>query len=512
MLHGFDNATGQEKLAYVPFIVFSNLNKLTDRDYAHRYFVDGPPVSGDVYGIFTNVSGVCSTGCWRTVLTGGLGAGGKGIFALDITDPDGTTISDLAFNEANAAKIALWEYTDASSGDMGYVFGQPNIVRVRNGTNTTAWAVVFGNGYNSTNENAALYVVNAVTGALIRKIVLNPLYTGWRDTANTNGNPPNSNGLSMPAMIDTNGDYIVDYAYAGDLRGNLWKVDLTSDNPSSWDSAYKSGSTAKPLFQTVDGTTATTVEQPITTRPEVGNHPDNLGGYMIYFGTGRYIATAPTADNAANTSPVHTFYGVWDKSYSGSGTPVVRADLLPQTISSATVGSRSVRGLTNTTMQWRTGASGTCQSDGTGNCLGCRVDLLTAQAGSLGEKQVTNSLLLSGTVPKVLFNTLIPETHACTAGGRGLEMVINPKNCGRPAEQVFDVDGDGEITSADMINGTTPVAGVDPGIGILSEPTVIRDSATGTDISRESGSSGDISTERLGGGVKGGRQSWRQLR
>ena len=311
MLHGFDAATGNEKIAYVPSIVFPNLSKLTNTGYAHRYYVNASPTVGDAYGTFTNVSDVCTTGCWRTVLAGGLGGGGKGIYALDITDPNGSVTTPsgistalLAFNEDNAAKIALWEIpaTGANASNMGYVYGQPTITKVKTDANSHAWAVIFGNGYNSANENAVLYIVNAVTGAVIRDIPL--VAPGYSATGN-------SNGLSMPAVVDTNGDYIADRVYAGDLRGNLWRVDLTDNNVNNWKSAYGTSSDPEPLFTATDGTTATTVAQPITVQPEVGAHPDGQSNYMVYFGTGRYLVT--TTDNAAAASPVQTFYGIWDR-------------------------------------------------------------------------------------------------------------------------------------------------------------------------------------------------------
>ena len=513
MLHGFDAATGQEKIAYVPSMLFSEtgtsapttfLGQLTYTGYAHRYYVDGSPTVGDAYGTFTNVSGVCGSGCWRTVLAGGLGGGGKGVYALDVTDPDGTQVSGLAFSENNAPSIALWEFTDSSTpSDMGYVYGQPIIAKVRNDASDTkySWAAIFGNGYNSTNENAVLYILNIKNGSIIGKIELNPY------TASTG----NSNGLSAPAVVDTDGDYIADHVYAGDLRGNLWKIDITGKNPSDWKSAHKSGSTPKPLFAAVDGTTSTTVEQPISVRPEVGKHPDGQSGYMVYFGTGRYIATG---DNTTATSPVQTFYGIWDKPYTGSGTPVTRADLLPQTITEATVASTTVRQVTDTAIQWRTGNSGTCQSDGSGTCLGWRDDLRTAYADSAGEKAVSNPVLVGGTVPRIVFTTLVPQTDPCSAGGTGWLMELNPKNGGRLAEQVFDITGDGKISSSDMIGGTIPVAGVNPGIGIMPEPTILRDPANKTDLKAEAGSTGAVTTLKnyVGSTTSGGRQSWRQLK
>ncbi|MEK6679083.1 MAG: PilC/PilY family type IV pilus protein, partial [Nitrospirota bacterium] len=349
------------------------------------------------YGTFTNVGSVCTTGCWRPVLAGGLGGGGKGIYALDVTDPDGSVTTSgistalLAFNENNAAKIALWEMpaTGANVSNMGYVYGQPTIAKVKTDANSHAWAVIFGNGYNSANENAVLYIANAVTGVMLKEIPL--VAPGYSATGN-------SNGLSMPAVVDTNGDYVADRVYAGDLRGNLWKVDISGNNPGNW-------SASEPLFKATDGTTANTIEQPITVQQEVGAHPDGQSGYMVYFGTGRYIATS---DNQANTSPIQTFYGIWDR---GDVSQIPRSKLLPQTISTATtVNSITVRQVTNDAINWCTVNnidSCTCDNTSTGKCLGWRDNLLTATTGSLGEKAVSNPVLVGGTVPRIIFTTLI---------------------------------------------------------------------------------------------------------
>jgi type IV pilus assembly protein PilY1 len=83
--------------------------------------------------------------------------------------------------------------------------------------------VIFGNGYDSVNGEAVLYILN-VDGTLIRKI--HTQATGC-------------NGLSTPALVDINWDNRLDYVYAGDLNGNMWKFDLTDSNPDNWDVAYK---------------------------------------------------------------------------------------------------------------------------------------------------------------------------------------------------------------------------------------------------------------------------------
>ncbi|MBI3440286.1 MAG: hypothetical protein HY052_00495, partial [Proteobacteria bacterium] len=328
-----------------------------------------------------------------------------------------------------------------------------------------------------------------------------------------------SNGLSTPAILDKDGDYIADYIYAGDLQGNMWKIDVTSSNSSSWGSFYTGGGNPKPLFTATDGTTSTTVVQPITERPEIGDQPTGQGGYMVYFGTGRYVAAN---DNTASASPIQTFYGVWDRdtntSKSVSGSAAVSRDrLLAQTIGTATVASTTVRSVTNNLIGvWND--SGTACNPGsptstTNNCMGWRDDLLTTAADSLGEMSVSNPVLLGGTTPRIIFTTLIPRTNTpCEPGGTSWLMELSPTNGGPTKVEVFDITGDGKITSADTINGT-PVAGIKSTIGIMPEPVIARNPAKGTDVKLFAGSSGTIqgiNNYPAPGGS--GRQSWRQLK
>lgn len=495
MLHGFDGSTGQEKISFVPTAVFPNLSKLTYLAYSHNYFVDGAPTVGDAYGAFRNINSSCGTECWRTVLVGAMGAGGKGVFALDVTDPDGDNISGLSFSETNAANIVLWEMqaTGENISDLGYVYGQPTIAKVRTGANSYAYAAIFGNGYNSTSERPILYIVNVVDGSIIKKVVLN----------STTGT---GNGLGSPAVIDTDGDYVADLVYAGDINGSLWKIDITATNLNSWKSPLTSQAA---LFVATDASSAV---QRITQRPEVSSHPAGQSGYMVYFGTGRYFVAG---DNSASASPVNTFYGIWDRNENNQDT-VPRDTLLQQVFSTATVASTTVRSVTNTTITWcdnNNVSTCTCPSNGSGECMGWRDDLLTTASDSLGEMSVSNPVLLGGTVPRIIFTTLIPQSDPCSYGGTSWLMELNPTNGGRLSEQVFDINGDGTITSADKIGGTTPVAGISPGIGIMPEPVILRDPANRQDLKTETGSSGAVQTiKNYVSGTTGGRQSWRQLK
>ncbi len=522
MLHGFDATTGNEKIAYVPSFLFDDSttpanpntangpHQLTNKSYSHRYYVDAPPTAGDAYGAFTR--GTCvSPGCWRTVLVGGVGHGGKGYYALDITDPLGakTPTATLAFSEGNAANIALWEFTDSASGDMGFTYGQATIARVKTSASTTAWAAIFGNGYNSANERAVLYVVNIVTGAQIAKIVL-PDPELEPDYPPPPANPLIGNGLSAPAAVDKDGDYVQDYVYAGDLKGNLWKIDLTNSSPSSWGSFYNRGSKPVPLYTATDGTNRLS----ITERPEVGTHPAEQGGYMVYFGTGRYLASG---DNDPSATPVltHAFHGVWDRdtsasaSVSGQDAAVLKTRLLTQTISTATVASQTVRQVTNNTLtNWGDTGSACNPSSASNNCMGWTVNLPTT-----GERSVSNPVLLGGTIPRIIYTTLIPNSAACEYGGSSWLMEHNPTNGGPPSAGVFDLDGSNTISSADLIGGTIPVAGINPGIGIMPEPVILRDPANNRDLKLLTGSTGVVrSTANYPGTASGGRQSWRQLK
>jgi type IV pilus assembly protein PilY1 len=498
MLHGFDANTGNELFAYVPSQVYTNLGALTNSLYTHRYYVDGTPTAADVFGAFTH--GTCAAGgCWRTVMAGAMAAGGKGIFALDVTDPAGASDSSLSFTESNASSIALWEFIDSTTpNDMGYVFGQPTIARVRTGANTTAWAAIFGNGYNSSNEKAILYVVNIVNGAIIAKIDL------------SNGVTGGGNGLSTPAVVDVDGDYVVDYVYAGDLKGNMWKIDLTATNTGNWGSYYTKSGNPMPLFIATD---TNGNRQPITERPEVGPHPDGQSGYMVYFGTGKYIESADkTAPSSYPPGVYNNFYGIWDQNSGGglTGTvtaAVAKSQLISQTISTSSVGTqyRTVTdnrlgsaGSTGNPQSW--GNTATACGTAGGSCMGWYAIFPGA-----GEMSTTNPQLLSATPVRVLFTTLVPDSTPCSYGGVGWLNELNPINGG-----LFNSDIFGLSTNSTTV---TTVIGQNPGLGILPEPTVLHDSPNSRDLKILSGSTGAISTmTNKTGKPQTGRQSWRQLK
>jgi type IV pilus assembly protein PilY1 len=493
MLHAFDARAGRgnEIFAFIPSPVFPRLKNLASQSYTHQFFVDGPPSMGDVF--YSNA--------WHTVLVGGLNKGGQGIYALNITDPS-----------ALGASSVLWQFTDANDADLGYTFSQPSIVRLRNGR----WAAVFGNGYNSRSSttddtivsstgNAVLYIVDIETGALIRKL----------DTGTGTAQAPSGvawdNGLSTPSLVDTNGDRIVEYAYAGDLYGNMWKFDLSSTDSSAWGVAFSGGSPAvpQPLYRARD---ASSNAQPITVRPEVTRGPFG-SGMVVLFGTGKYLESD---DRLTTPTRVQTFYGIVDRNTGTSSDQVAnRAALTQQTILVETsvdpdgAGPLTALNIRVTSNNALNGSSG------------WYMDLQSPTLGYQAEKQVTNPIIRNG---RVVFTTLLPDADPCGSGGGSWIMEINALDGSRLTATPFDINNDSQFTYADNVtvtlpNGTqvtVPISGLGSNEGILQSPGVIEGEVQGglpVQFKYLPGSSGGIQrvTENPGAGGTG-RQSWRQIR
>jgi len=481
MLHGFDEVSGEERIAYVPHAVFRNLHLLARQDYTHRYYVDSGPNIVDAYLATMDDPSSVTDGLWRSVLVGGLGGGGQSVYALDVTNPD-------AFDEANAADLVLWEFDDTDDVDLGFTYGKPQIAKMANGR----WAAVFGNGYNNTEADgnasgtgrAVLYVVDLETGALIRKL-------------NTNaGAAATPNGLATPTLVDYNGDLVVDLIYAGDLLGNVWKFDVTDPNPAQWDSDYKSGANPRPLF-------TAEANQPITTQVQVTFHPDGLDGFMVYFGTGKYLETT---DNQPLGQTTQAFYGIWDKNLA-SLTVFDSSDLVLQTINNqyAEEFDTDDDGSDDTSYILRELSDNDLDF---ASEMGWKLNLMpvlvegAANASNFGERQVSNAVVRDG---RVIFTTLIPCQSPCDFGGSSFEMQVNYRDGGALGFPAFDLNGDGVFDEVDTnAYGRMSDVGIVPTLSILSDAD--RDVAFG------SGSSGDVDVFELNTGKTAtGRQSWRQL-
>ncbi|AXI84090.1 pilus assembly protein [Xylella taiwanensis] len=380
MLHAFDDK-GTERFAYVPNSVLHQLGYLANRDYQHRYYVDGKLTLSDAY----------LGGGWKTVLVAGTGAGGRSMFALDVSSP-------TTFAESNV----LWEINSQNDDDMGYTMGKPYIVPLQDGS----WAAIFGNGYNSSNGRAVLFIVNLATGQLIRKIEA-------RDGIDPDGTDPANmgyNGLGNLAVLDTDGDGLVDMVYGADLHGNLWKFNLMGKDPENWGIAYKDGlNNPMPLFVARD---AKGYRQSITGGLEVAVGPN--AGYMIYFGSGRYFVVS---DNSSKD--LSTLYGIWD-----SGSPVTagRAALSAQMIqASDNPTSPDTRIVTRNQLSYMTKR-------------GWYVDLVVQGQDPQGERSIAAPLLQGG---RVFFSTYVPGVSVnCAPGGSNWLYALDATTGGAALGQV----------------------------------------------------------------------------
>jgi type IV pilus assembly protein PilY1 len=463
MLHGFSETDGSEVMAYVPNMLFSSttdegMHYLSDPAYDHRYYVDLTPTVADVY----------VGGAWRTILIGGYRGGGRGLFALDITDP-------TTFSEANANKIALWEFTSNDDSSMGYSYSKPTITQLENGK----WAAIFGNGYNNAGDGKAklfiLYLDNGMDGTWSAgdyKVIS----ATWASDSSSAADP---NGLSTPVLVDNNGNGKADRAYAGDIKGNLWAFDLSdSTTDSNWKLDY-----GKPLFQAKIGTTA----QPITIKPVVARNPvvatagdgSNSPNILVFFGTGQYLV-----DGDKSTTDQQTFYGIWDNKSGLTTTPLARSNLIAQTLSSSS--TASVRVPSDNTVDYNTK-------------YGWYFDLPTS-----GER-VTVDPRIRGDY--IFFNTLIPDPNTCNTKGYGWLMALKLVNGGEPGKPVFDMNNDGVVDSNDRTTDGKSPGGVKLD-GIPSPSNFLSDNMYTSD------DQGNIDIRKIDANIddEARRLSWREVR
>ena len=383
MLHAFSGANGKELFGYIPGSVFANLPKLTELAFKHTYFVDSTPMVGD----FEKSSGV-----WGTLLVGGLGAGGRGFYGLDITSQSSFATATEA---ALASSVPLWEFTSAQDADVGYTFNEPSIhpisgafqqvAKVADATEASGvWRVLVGNGYGSTNGNAVLFMLNTSTGAANPKL-----------TAYTAGSGP-KNGLSTPTPVDVDRDGLIDTVYAGDLLGNMHKFQFAKLNGAGTDFVVAKSAEAGGAWRYLGQVFAS--GEPITTAPSVVQACDGVG-WNVMFGSGKLNEDVDYADTAARG-----YYNVVDKKPSSSLT-VLSTDLANiSPLTEISLGGGLVG------RQWS-------------------APNLTGKSGwkmpfSAGERVLTNSTIPPDT-GAVLFGTTKPTGDVCTPGNSGFLMAVN---------------------------------------------------------------------------------------
>jgi type IV pilus assembly protein PilY1 len=435
-----------------------------------------------------------------------------------------TSPASMTTGTAVANKV-LWEFGD--DDDVGYTYSKPTVVNsnIPNiNSNSTGWIVITGNGYNSVNGNAVLFILDPFDGTVLRRI-------------DVGGGP--CNGLSTPAAVDVNADGKADYVYAGDLKGNLWKFDLTDTaSAATWDVAYKDGTTPKPLFQCPG--------QPITTQPDVMEHCEKPG-YMVIFGTGKLLGSTDLYDTS-----LQSIFGIWDygedvdnSEYLGTftrgATPqlsnqpstvtLLRQTYVPSTEADPmfwTVGDNTLRILTANEPDWTTttlDGVGIC-TDGLGidgcdpNGTGTQPDPI-ANVGWYFDLPVSGERVLSDVMireDKVIVLSYNPEGDPCGSGGTSIIHQIDACSGGRMVEPQFDIDNSGNIGTGDLINiGTTedPIYVAPSGLlkdGRLQPPAILNlNNAAGEEIMYFSSSSGEIEGEKAPE-VTQGIGHWREYR
>ena len=556
MLHAFDAGTGagdygtgNEIFAFIPNKIidsterFSNkLDQLTSLVYSHRYFVDLTPTVEDIY---VRRNSGAATKSWNTVLVGGLGGGGKGYYALNVTDPD----NDYA-SIANAVTTVMWEFTDEDdtypvdaagvplvdgSGnplldfggdpvkDLGYSFSQAQIVlsNVDDGTGELEWMAVFGNGYNSSAGIAKLFLLNIDEGL-----------DGWDPgdiiKLNTNEGVKNApdpdaglpNGLGTPAMVDEDGNGTADLAYAGDLFGNMYRFDISDPSTTNW--------TATKIFQaTYDGTVAT--RQAITTQPHVRRHAD--GGFLVVFGTGSYITEAD-----GTSTDIESIYGIWDRGEVSPSTALASSKfdrLVEQTVTNLV--DESAPAFERLRITSANGVAYLPDAGPTPGVYGWYIDLDMERAADT--LQGNANIDTSGNPPPaaqfpgeravrrfisrgdaLLVTTVIPrDQNTCLRSPPGATWPIDALTGGNPRRPILDTNNDGVVDDNDLIsyNGEYYAAGIlfdtDDLDGTLVDPSLLIGRGN-EDFLFLSGGDDQI-TLRIAGPAdpKTGRLSWREL-
>ena len=381
MLHGFDAASGAEKFAYVPRTLLAEplsaadqrsvLVRLADPAFTPRFYVDGSPAVGDAYW----------AGAWHTVVVGTTGVGGKGAFALEISDP-----------EAMSAAKVLWDLDGRADPNLGYTAGEAVIGRLHDGN----FYAIFGNGLRSANACPVLYLVRLPDGRLRR------IATGGRTLADSCAGAPN--GLGRPSLHDAQGPgaagyRTTDFVYAGDLQGNLWRFDLRGVNLGN---EPPTGAGIERVFTAAN---AGGLAQPIAGPIEIGPAPASVvpsgsapRPVMLWFGTGRPLA----ADDRSDETP-QSVYGVVDR-FAGT---VARGDLQRQP---ASVGGDM------------SGTIGGSRVDYTGSGTGRPQHGWVVDLPRSGERLIGPLLVRPG---RLVFPSLVPDRDKCFVGASSI-FAIDP--------------------------------------------------------------------------------------
>ncbi|MCP1498012.1 type IV pilus assembly protein PilY1 [Pseudomonas migulae] len=435
-----DTGNGARRYAYMPSSVLPSLRYIADTAYingvSHKFLVDGQ------VGVFD----AQLNSAWKTLAIGGTGAGGKTFYALQLFDA----------SPSNVIK-ALWEISAPATAnpanvfnDLGYAYARPEVARLSNGR----WAAFISNGYGSNSGVAALYVVDALDGSLIKKIVVDSTET--------------TNGLSS-VKLKVNSQNVVQAAYGGDLKGRLWKFDLSGTSTDNWGVAFS----GKPLFTAAGGAT-----QPITAQPLLADN--SLGGKVVFFGTGKFNETIDKTNK-----DLQAFYAVWDAD-GGSG-QITTSSLQIQSVTGVFSGSSG---------QFIT----TSQNEVTYPAEKGWYLPLVYNSVLTGERVINQAALVLG---RIVFTTAnVDTTDPCASFGTGKLVELDAFSGKMLNYAVLDTNGDGLVDSSDALSSGVIFTG---GIPMLN---AIVNGGTGKLVGDTSGAVARL-VEKGGGGSR--RIMWRQI-
>ena len=392
---GLDN--GKEVFAYVPSMLISQMPDLSSIDYNPRYFADGELTAADVY-----LNG------WKTILVGSIGRGGKGIFGIDVTNPSGMSKENL-----------LFEFSIDDIPELGQIIGKPHITRLSTGD----WVALWGNGFNSSANQAALIKVNLSQNFAVTVITTN------------SGSVASPNALGAPVSFDLNNIGGFDVAYAGDFLGDVWAFDLVNNG----------------VRKVFSGTPAQPITAPVTVRgePETNNT-------WIFFGTGRYLSDEDITDRS-----LQRWYGIIDpidRVISHTSSNLVRRDIIDERVVNgfpARVVSSATKGDMNNKDGWY-----------------YNLVLNNQVANSKGERMIFQSVLRGNVLlgPTLINN---PDANVCDPSGTGFIMAVNAFTGANLEYSFFDYTQDRRLDEGDKVGGKYG-SGISFG-SIPSVPVIIND-------------------------------------
>nr|WP_101131086.1 PilC family type IV pilus tip adhesin [Neisseria meningitidis] len=293
MVHIFKQSGGDKrsynlKLSYIPGTMprqyFDNdTSALKDSTLAKelRTFAEKGYV-GDRYGVDGGfvLRKVERNGKDHVFMFGAMGFGGRGAYALDLTKADGSDPTAVSLFDVKNDNNGKNSNNSNNSVELGYTVGTPQIGKTHNGK----YAAFLASGYatkdiNNGDNKTALYVYDLESsGTLIKKIEV----------------PNSKGGLSSPTLVDKDLDGIVDIAYAGDRGGNMYRFDLSGQDPNQW--------SVRTIFSG---------NKPITSAPAISQLKDKR---VVIFGTGSDLSE----EDVLSTDEQH-IYGIFDDDTATTG-------------------------------------------------------------------------------------------------------------------------------------------------------------------------------------------------